>query len=109
MPNHCHVLIEVLEKVPLWRIISSWKNYTARFINQYQDARESRSPERPGRSKHPPVWNRDYWDRYIRDASYYERVKSYIALNPVTAGLARRPEDWVWSSSAMRREDDERE
>ncbi len=124
MPNHCHVLIEVFKKVPLWRIIASWKNYTARYINRYQNAREHGSPLRPeeeeagrsgerrsqekktGRSgewRSQPVWHRDYWDRYIRDDSHYERVKSYIALNPVKAGLVKKAENWPWSSAAMRK------
>lgn len=33
MPNHCHVLIEPCEGAPLGKIVLSWKNYTARFIN----------------------------------------------------------------------------
>lgn len=103
MPNHCHVLIQVFKKVPLWRIIASWKNYTARFINRHRDAREPFSPKLPGQGKHQPVWHRDYWDRFIRDDSHYERVKSYIALNPVKAGLVKQAEDWPWSSTALRK------
>jgi len=33
MPNHCHVLIECLDSCPLWKIVNSWKSYTARWIN----------------------------------------------------------------------------
>lgn len=48
MPNHCHVMIEPFEGAPLGKIVLSWKNYTARWINQ----RISRTPVRPQR-RHP--------------------------------------------------------
>ena len=38
MPNHCHVMIELFEGIPLGKIVLSWKNYTARFINEYRNA-----------------------------------------------------------------------
>ena len=34
MPNHCHVMIEPLEGFSLGKIVLSWKNYTARWINK---------------------------------------------------------------------------
>ncbi len=34
----------------------------------------------------------------IEDESYYWTVSRYIHLNPVRAGLVRRPEQWEWSS-----------
>lgn len=38
-------------------------------------------------------------ERITRDSHLLETLR-YIALNPVRAGLARRPEDWRWSSHA---------
>jgi putative transposase len=45
-----------------------------------------------------------FGDRYrcepiTRDSHLLETLR-YIALNPVRAGLVRRPEDWRWSSHA---------
>jgi hypothetical protein len=44
---------------------------------------------------------RDYWDRYIRDESHYQRVVDYIHQNPVKAGLCRSPAEWSWSSAGQ--------
>ena len=98
MPNHCHVLIEVFEGVPLGKIVLSWKNYTARFINNYMDCAGIRRPHAVSR-KESVVWHREYWDRYVRDESHYGVVRDYIVMNPVKAGLVSQPEDWAWSSA----------
>jgi type I restriction enzyme R subunit/putative DNA methylase len=127
MPNHCHVLIEPFEGTPLGKIVLSWKNYTARFINEYksrtgvrlsqddrtrvrlsQDDRARVRPIQDDRTGVRPtpngsqVWQREYWDRFIRDEHHFEAVKKYIIMNPVQAGLAAKPEDWPWSSAKDR-------
>jgi putative transposase len=39
-----------------------------------------------------------YRTEMIEDESYYWTVSRYIHLNPVRAGLVKRPEQWAWSS-----------
>jgi putative transposase len=39
-----------------------------------------------------------YRAEMVEDESYYWTVSRYIHLNPVRAGLVRRPEQWEWSS-----------
>jgi putative transposase len=39
-----------------------------------------------------------YAHRLIRSDGHLMNVYSYIALNPVRAGMCARPEDWWWSS-----------
>jgi putative transposase len=39
-----------------------------------------------------------YRAEMIEDESYYWTVSRYVHLNPVRAGLVRRPEQWAWSS-----------
>ena len=89
MPNHAHVLIQVLAGHPLPRIVNSWKSYTSSRINRLL-----------GRSG--ALWMPDYWDRYIRDAAHAKACLHYIEQNPVSAGLMARAEDWAWSSAAQR-------
>jgi REP element-mobilizing transposase RayT len=36
MLNHCHVLIELFEGVALGKIVLSWKNSSAQFINEHK-------------------------------------------------------------------------
>ena len=45
-------------------------------------------------------WQRDFFDHRLRgDESYLEKAH-YIRMNPVRAGLIKRPEEWpyVWES-----------
>ena len=75
MPNHVHVLLSTKEGASLERIVSSWKRFTARVINQRQ-----------GRSG--SLWQPDYFDRMIRDWDHFIHVARYIRRNPAKAGLA---------------------
>jgi putative DNA methylase len=86
MPNHVHVLIETLENHPLSGVIQAWKSYTSSTANQML-----------GRQGN--FWQRDYFDRYIRDDGHLQACVEYIHQNPVKAGLVKRPEAWVYSSA----------
>ena len=52
------------------------------------------------------VWQREYWDRFIRNERHFEAAKRYIAMNPVKAGLVDKPKDWPWGSAKQRGEND---
>jgi hypothetical protein len=39
-----------------------------------------------------------YTSTLVETEAHYVSALAYIALNPVGAGLCRRPEDWEWSS-----------
>lgn len=88
MPNHVHVLVEIIDGWPLGRIMHSWKSYTAHEINKAL-----------GRTG--PVWQREYFDRYIRNERHYDAVIDYIHRNPVNAGLVNEADDWEFSSSRL--------
>ena len=99
MPNHVHVLFQPLEGWTMSRIVASWKSYTGRRISEW---RQANSPVGlgPGGPKGDPnrVWQRGYFDRYIRNAGHYANVVEYIHENPVKSGLVGRAEDWPHSS-----------
>ena len=44
------------------------------------------------------LWQPSFYDRYVRDHSEFESVRSYIVRNPVEAGLVTTPEAWPWLS-----------
>jgi REP element-mobilizing transposase RayT len=90
MPNHVHVLVETL--APLSKIVQSWKSFTGRWA---LEKNAELGFGIPGRS----LWMREYWDRYIRDAEHFAKVRTYIEHNPVSAGLCATPADWPWSSA----------
>ena len=89
MPNHIHALIETTTGHPLAAVIHSWKSYTGTKANQILNRRGE-------------FWQREYLDRYVRDAGHYQSVIAYIEDNPVKAGLARIRTDWPWSSARFR-------
>ena len=89
MPNHVHVVIETREGFPLPDILHSWKSFTANQANRILHRRGE-------------FWQREYLDRYIRNAEHYQQVIAYIEENPVKAGLARVKTDWPWSSARFR-------
>ena len=43
-------------------------------------------------------WQPRFFDRALRTVKEYNEKVEYIHLNPVKAGLVRRPQDWRWSS-----------
>ena len=90
MPNHVHVLIRVFEGSLLAKIVQSWKSYTAKQIAT-QLSLNGLKPERP-------IWQPDYWDRFIRNQTHLEAAIAYIHNNPVSAGLVACSTDWRWSS-----------
>ena len=86
MPNHVHILIEIIEGYPMDTIVHSWKSYTANEANKILG--------RKGR-----FWYPDYYDRFIRDERHFNNAVRYIHENPVKAGLVGNPEGWLFSSA----------
>jgi REP element-mobilizing transposase RayT len=79
MPNHVHVVAQTKVGETLDGICGSWKSYTAREANRIL-GREGR------------FWEREYFDRLIRNDQDLENTVSYVLHNPSKAGLA----DWPW-------------
>lgn len=94
MPNHVHALVQMLPGWPLSHTVASWKSFTGRRLSAL--LRDSDTHVSPGR-----VWHREYWDRYARDEQHFLALKHYIHDNPVKAGLARCPDEWLWSSARL--------
>lgn len=110
MPNHVHVLIEQIAGWPLAKVIQSWKRHTARAIHRLAFGLESSNPGRPHderesadcKSAIPGLWQRDYWDRYIRNEQHFETARHYIEENPVAAGLVTSATAWAWGSARFK-------
>lgn len=87
MPNHVHVLFMLRAGQSVATMLHSWKSFTAQ---QIQAARGEKGP----------LWQRDYFDRLIRDSTHFHRCVRYIRKNPVKAGLREGEfllfeSDWV--------------
>src|SRR5262249_46179156 len=90
MPNHVHAIVRPLQPKldPLEKVLRSWKGSSARKINELH-----------GRSG--VLWQRESFDRIIRDETHLWQVLQYIGNNPRKSGLTSaqtvlwiRPE-WV--------------
>jgi putative transposase len=85
MANHLHVL--VLPQISPSRLLKSLKGHTAREANRLL-----------GRTGEP-FWQRESYDRWVRDSAEFARIAAYIENNPLKAGLVPRAEDYTWSSA----------
>src|SRR5437870_1809264 len=74
MPSHVHALVVQNADWPLEKLLRSWKSFTSRKINSV-----------PGRKG--SLWQRDYFDRLVRDEKHFANCVRYIRTNPERAHL----------------------
>lgn len=92
MPNHVHAVFEPLVNAAqshTWTIDSlmhSIKSYSGHQANKILGSTGS-------------FWQREYYDRWIRDEVEFARCVEYTLCNPVAAGLCERVQDWLWSNA----------
>ncbi len=77
MPNHVHVVFVLNSGWLLENIILSWKGFTARHINALIGHTGC-------------VWQRDCFDRLVRNATHLANCIRYIRRNPQKAPLRER-------------------
>jgi hypothetical protein len=65
--------------VTLSKVMHSLKSFTAKRINSVLKRSGS-------------IWQREYYDRLIRDSNELSRAISYVVRNPEKAGLS----NWKW-------------
>jgi REP element-mobilizing transposase RayT len=84
MPNHVHVLFSVIAPWKLAQVIHSWKSYSSKAINAKT-------------GKTGTFWQKDYFDRLIRDSAHLARCVRYIRRNGEKGKL--RPTEFLrWES-----------
>ncbi len=75
MPNHLHGIIviggDARGNKPLGRLIGAFKTVSTKQVNRAQST--------PGQ----PLWQRNYYERVIRDDEEWNRIREYIADNPM--------------------------
>jgi putative transposase len=74
MPNHVHLLLSLGESESLASIVASWKRFSGLKIRQQM-------------CSHGPLWQKDYFDRIIRDWDHFVNVARYIRRNPTKSKL----------------------
>jgi REP element-mobilizing transposase RayT len=89
MPNHVHAVFVLNPAWSLEKIILSWKGFTARKIN-------------PLLGRKGNFWQRDYFDRLVRDTSHLANCVRYIRRN-AEKGRLRKGEFISYESEFARR------
>jgi len=74
MPNHAHALFVQNAAWPLEKVLRSWKSFASRKINSLLHREGS-------------LWQRDYFDRLVRDERHFANCVRYIRRNPAKARL----------------------
>lgn len=83
MGNHYHLAVRCTS-VPLWRSMASIHvNISRSFNKRYR--------------VYGPFWQGRYKAKLVETPEYLRQLLVYIHLNPVTAGIVERPDDYVWS------------
>jgi putative transposase len=80
MPEHVHMLVSEPCNEPLSAAIKALKLSVVL------------------RQRERPFWQARYYDFNVWSAEKETEKLKYLYRNPVTRGLAARPEDWQWSS-----------
>lgn len=80
MPSHWHALLVPIgaKSIDLHDVMTRLKGRTARAINLALGQRGT-------------LWQREWFDRWMRDDAEWDRCVEYVRQNPVKAGLVR---DW---------------
>lgn len=84
MDDHVHVLLEPINGSRLQDLLRSWKSFSA---NQFQ--RQN--------GRHRSVWQREYFDRIVRDDAEYAEKRDYILNNPFKRWPNLDSYVWVWA------------
>jgi len=85
MPDHYHLLIKVLQNDVLSKYINDFENSFTRYFNIKYD--------RKG-----PLWQSSFKTVIINNNEQLLHVSRYVHINPTTAGLVEKPENWQFSS-----------
>ncbi len=84
MPDHLHFFARPsMNADPMRKWVQMWKSVSSRLIAKEQLV-------------DGPVWQREYFDRYLRSSESYQEKWAYIEQNPVRAGLAGFVEEWPY-------------
>jgi REP element-mobilizing transposase RayT len=84
MPDHIHFFARpAIDARPMAKWMQMWKGVSARRM-----AGALHVP--------PPIWQADYFDRYLRSGESYSEKWDYVEQNAVRGGLVKRVADWPY-------------
>jgi len=106
MPEHIHILLQLMGRIDLQRLMASFKRYTAKQLLQWcreQDKRdwlETFARRGAVDGEDYSVWQRSFRSVPISGEQDALVKMEYIHGNPVRKGLVEYSQDWTYSSAA---------
>ncbi|MCX6731956.1 MAG: transposase [Candidatus Roizmanbacteria bacterium] len=85
MPDHYHLLVKINNQYTFSKYINNLESRYTRYYNKLN--------HRKG-----PLWQSRFRAAHISSNRTLLHVHRYIHLNPTTARIVEKPEDWKWSS-----------
>ena len=83
MPDHVHLIVRILNGLPLGAILKSIKGFSARAINRTLASRGS-------------LWLDESFDHIIRHEQEWHEKVIYIRDNPTNKGIVENWQDYPW-------------
>ncbi len=93
--------------MPRYRVME-WLNFvSAELHKQFSPLFNPAYPEEAkainrAHARQGAVWQREYFDRFMRDDRQLATTIAYVEHNPVAAGYVKRAAEWAWSSARRR-------
>ncbi len=81
MPDHWHALIWPQYPLLIWQVLHDGKKIMTLRLHARRGSRG-------------PLWQHQYWDRFVRDEKEFNARLEYMHLNPVKKGQVKGQEDW---------------
>lgn len=85
MPTHIHLVLKQLQDHGISTFMSNILNSYTRYLNTKQKRRG-------------PLWVGRFKSVHVETDEQLTHLTRYLHLNPTTADLIAKPEDWQWSS-----------
>lgn len=94
LPDHMHCIWQLPPNDDdfsnRWRLI---KSYFSKMIGGFEQVSLSRE-----KRKERSIWQRRFWEHYIRDDADFTAHMDYIHFNPVKHGHVKCVKDWPYST-----------
>src|SRR3989304_8498757 len=85
MPTHIHLVLKQLKNGGITKYMKNLLDSYSRFFNVRH--------KRKG-----PLWEGRFNSKFVETYNLLLHLTRYLHLNPVTAGIVNKPEDWKYSS-----------
>jgi REP element-mobilizing transposase RayT len=82
MPDHVHLLLQPKEGMTLSRIMHGIKGVSAHKINQHRNTKGA-------------IWQKESFDRILRDGKEFDEKLNYMYNNPIKKELTENTENYV--------------